>query len=70
MGQVCFTAISSNCACHHSLHCSEFSVPDHVLCVRLSECSMAGVKFGGGGGVIGVRGVIGGGGVIGGCGGI
>ena len=44
MGQVCFTAISSNRACHHGLHCSQFSAPDHVLCVRLSECSMAGVR--------------------------
>ena len=24
MGQVCFSAISSNRACHHSLHCSQF----------------------------------------------
>ena len=34
MGQVSFTAISSNRACPHGLHCSQFSVPDHVLCVR------------------------------------
>ena len=34
MGQVCFTAISSSRACPHGLHCSQFSVPDHVLCVR------------------------------------
>ena len=34
MGQVCFYAVSSNRACHYGLHCSQFSVPDHVLCVR------------------------------------
>ena len=43
-GQVCFTAISSNRACHHSLHCCQFSAPDHVLCVRLSKSSVAGVR--------------------------
>ena len=31
MGQVCFSAISSNCACHKGLHCSESSVPAVVL---------------------------------------
>ena len=35
MGQVCFTAISSNRACHHGLHCSQFSVPSRVHCVRI-----------------------------------
>ena len=44
MGQVCFTAISFNRTCHHSLHYSQFSVPAHVPCVRLSKCSMAGVR--------------------------
>ena len=33
MGQVCFTATSSNRACHHGPHCSQFSVSDCVLCV-------------------------------------
>ena len=37
MGQVCFTAISSNRACHYGLHCSQFSVPDHFLCVRFPK---------------------------------
>ena len=32
MGQVCFAAISSNRACHHGLHCFQFSVPDLCVC--------------------------------------
>ena len=44
MKQVCFTAISSNRACHHGLHCSQINVPAHAVVVRLSECSMAGVR--------------------------
>ena len=43
-GQICFTAISSNYACHRGLHCSSFSVPAHAVGVRLSKCSMAGVR--------------------------
>ena len=38
MGQACFTTISSNRACHHGLHCSQFSVPAHAVVVRFSEC--------------------------------
>ena len=44
MGQVCFIAISSNRACHHGLHCSQFNVPAHAVVVHLSECSKAGVR--------------------------
>ena len=40
MGQVCFTTISSNRARHHSLHCSQFSVPD--LCVRFPSVQWLG----------------------------
>ena len=39
-GQVCFSAISSNRACHHRLHCPQFSVPD--LCVRLPSVQWVG----------------------------
>ena len=46
MAQVCFAAISSNHACHHGLHCSQFSVPVHAFSVRLSRCSLAGVGAG------------------------
>ena len=42
MGQVCFRAISSNRACHRGLHCSQFSVPDHVLCVRFPKVQWLG----------------------------
>ena len=45
-GLLHLTAISSNRACHHCLHCSQFSVPDHVLWVPLSECSMAEIRLG------------------------
>ena len=41
MGRVCFTAISSNRACHHGPHCSQFR---SCSLSPLSECS------GGGGG--------------------
>ena len=44
MGQVCFTAISSNRSGHHDLHCSQFNVLAHAVVVHLSECSMAGVR--------------------------
>ena len=44
MGQVCFTTISSNRACPHGLHCSQFNAPAHAVVVRLSKCSMAGVR--------------------------
>ena len=47
MGQVCFSAISSNRACHHGLHCSLFSVPSRVQCVFF-DCSSAGVRVHGG----------------------
>ena len=40
MGRVCVAAISSDRACHP--RCPQFSVPDHVLGVRLSERSMVG----------------------------
>ena len=38
MGQVCCTAMGSNCACHHGLHCSQFTVPEtvpHVRCLKV-----------------------------------
>ena len=43
MGQVCPTAISSNHACHHSLHCLQFSDPECSL-GPLSDSSKVGVR--------------------------
>ena len=42
LARICFTAIKSNRACHHGLHCSSCSVPDHVLCVRFPKVQWPG----------------------------
>ena len=44
MGQVCFTAISSNCACPTVFIALSSVFQIIVLCALLSECSMAGVE--------------------------
>ena len=44
MGQVCFTAIRSDCACLHGLHCSQFSVPECVLCALYPKVQRLGLE--------------------------
>ena len=51
MGQVCFTTISSNRACPTVFIALSSVFQFIVLCALLSECSMAGVEWGGGGGI-------------------